>query len=791
MAELTQKSQRISIDSWIKAVYIAGMLVFAFHACTRMVAAGDTWVAMACGRHFANHPVDTVEPFSFNSHKAGPTKAEIAKWPKWAQSAANKVDIETLRKWHPTGWVNQNWLTHLIFYKLATFGQPEGEYNYDALVWWKFTIYFIAAFCIYYTGRLMGVSAPSAAFASAMGLFIGRSFLDIRPAGYANLLVAVYLLVLALTVYKNYLWIWAIVPITVFWANVHGGYIYVFIMLVPFAGFNFISIPFKQRLQSVSLKGLCHTIAAGIVSFIAMILLNPFHLTNLTHTFEISISKHAESWRRVNEWHSAFEWKNPVGDEIPFTIMFGIAWLVLIVWFVIWAFFKPQSGDRKSRKSQASAEDKPGEFVWPRLSLSAIVISALTVYMAVKSRRFIPLGGFAACPVIMLLLEQSVKMILVRGQYIKTQKRILPEMPPLYKRIVLGIGCAAVLIFGGFWSVKYYNIYLATWCNDVTNDYNPEKRDSVFMRMTASNIKPFDVCQFIRENNVSGRMFNYWTEGGALAFGQTPDPETGKTPLQLFMDGRAQAAYNHDKFRLWQEYYLGGAQAMRIRMSRRYATAKETVKIGEWLDEKMKDAGIWVFVLPNSQFAKDPDPLFVNYFPLALPTQRDWRLAYLDDYQQMYIDYSDPRGIKLLNEVYQEKAKFPNEYSHKLTLANILMQIPDEKAQQKGLEYAREALEINPSQMTMAALTHMATRRSSLKAAADEYIEKYVDGFIGNQDEYRKKGGYVKYLTAALLGCQYLEGNYSSNDKNRSIQYKEFAEKCYQERKDLSFEAKW
>ena len=52
----------------------AAMLIFTFHACTHMVAAGDTWVAMTCGRHFVNHGVDTVEPFSANSHKAGPTE---------------------------------------------------------------------------------------------------------------------------------------------------------------------------------------------------------------------------------------------------------------------------------------------------------------------------------------------------------------------------------------------------------------------------------------------------------------------------------------------------------------------------------------------------------------------------------------------------------------------------------------------------------------------------------------------------------------------------------------------
>ena len=59
---------REAFAGWPMVIGWAAMLVFAFHASTHMVAAGDTWVAMACGRHFVNHGVDTIEPFSANSH---------------------------------------------------------------------------------------------------------------------------------------------------------------------------------------------------------------------------------------------------------------------------------------------------------------------------------------------------------------------------------------------------------------------------------------------------------------------------------------------------------------------------------------------------------------------------------------------------------------------------------------------------------------------------------------------------------------------------------------------------
>ena len=90
----------------IAAVLWVGMFVFTAHACTHMVGAGDTWVAMACGRHFVNHGVDTVEPFSANSHSPGPTEEQLAKFPEKFHGI--------IKKWYPTGWINQNWLGAFI-----------------------------------------------------------------------------------------------------------------------------------------------------------------------------------------------------------------------------------------------------------------------------------------------------------------------------------------------------------------------------------------------------------------------------------------------------------------------------------------------------------------------------------------------------------------------------------------------------------------------------------------------------------------------------------------------------
>ena len=273
MAESIEIEKRSALSGWPMILGWLAMLIFAFHASTHMVGAGDTWVAMACGRHFVNRAkavktvlpfyVDTNEPFSANSHKPGPTPEEIKTWPKWAQWLTDKVGLETVKYWHPTGWINQNWLTHVIFYSLI----PQSTYadglsfTSNALVYWKFAIYILAVICVYYTGRLLGAHPVLCAVFACFAMFVGRSFFDVRPAGFSNLLVAVFLLILVLTTHRNLLYIWLIVPLTVFWCNVHGGYIYAFIVLVPFTMWHLIMI--LPRRWTVSL----YSILAWVVLY--------------------------------------------------------------------------------------------------------------------------------------------------------------------------------------------------------------------------------------------------------------------------------------------------------------------------------------------------------------------------------------------------------------------------------------------------------------------------------------------------------------------------------------------
>ncbi len=1012
-SEMPSVLRRLSV-----VIYWLAMLIFTFHACTHMVAAGDTWVAMACGRHFANQGVDTDEPFSANSHKAGPTEQEVETWPNWAQWITEKVGIETVKKWHPTGWINQNWLTHRIFYSLI----PKASYAdgvsfpSNALVYWKFTIYILTVICVYYTCRLLGVHPWLCAVFSCFAMFTGRSFLDIRPAGFSNMLVAVFLLILALTTYRNVLYIWLMVPVMVFWCNVHGGYIYVFIMLVPFIGlhlltacnkkwtaivYNVTAWPFlffvlsragitfptflfsilvivldillifyKDNLVSIGWKGVYHTIAATFAAFMAMVLLNPFHLTNLTHTFAISVSEHAARWRNIHEWHPAFDWTNPVGTAFPFLVLcilgaglfalwlfsryiksrclkthkkdleaqkqiitillkiFGCATAMVICWvlfisfsilnydladfllcavfvailllsilksvhfiylvvlFVLLAmssgnpdagyagryiypfiilpayvllhflvsffsetvkikpkkiifvslavvislllmtklfnpfnfempvwkvqqFFNIQRIWRPAYESNlelryaylfnelyllniasiiiwlgiphlktifSQAVNKTDEqlesrtYYLPKIDIPIILIAALTIYMAIRSRRFIPIAGIAACPVIAMLIDQLVRAISAVRNFRKNRRLVVGVMGYNLQLFFIFAGALAVLYFGTWWGLKFKRVYRDSWPRD-------PKLTSMFMRMTDSGQKPFYATRFIKDNKLKGNMFNYWTEGGFIAFGQEPDPDTGKTPLQLFMDGRAQAAYDRRAFDLWSEIIGGGPETAEILWRagsrRQEVTNDEYVKMGKWMNEQLRKYNVWVVLMPQSRYSRPPQAEFystTSYHALqGLERNLDWRLVFLNNKQRLYVDIQTPQGKALFNGIFDGNTIYPDEFHSNLIRARswlfYRMGIAEKK---KGFDFAVKAFELNESPGPMLEIILVASKFAELRPHVQKFCEDYIKKFTENESIWAEEDGYRNRVEAGRLACFYLQ-NVAQSQNNKEL----------------------
>ena len=972
--------RRSALSGWPMFLGWLAMLIFAFHASTHMVGAGDTWVAMACGRHFINHGVDTVEPFSANSHKPGPTPAEIAKWPGWAKWIAGKVSPETLKYWHPTGWVNQNWLTHVIFYWL-THESPIADSDdfppsFNQLVYWKIAIYIIAVICVYYTGRILGANPALSAVFACFAMFVGRSYFDVRPAGFSNVLVAVYLLILVLATYRNILYIWLLVPVATFWCNLHGGYVYAFIMLVPFVGLNLLTSFSKKRFVSIGIKGIYHTVAVGFVAFIATIVFNPFHLTNLTHTFVISVSKHAEMWRTVNEWHPAFEWKNPVGTSFPFLVLivlsFGLTLLWLLSRLLIPRFLKAPKNEMVSQKKLftnlsgilgyaaavlicwvtlisvsllklaavdfiicavfvgilllsiyknvhfisliipltllalwavktlpgyngryiypfillpayltlsfvaslvsknvkiklmniifvvtaaivtlllmtvlfnpfkfkepvwhvtqflhlnrlmrpiyernvdvnytdlfktlyiiniasiiiwfmvpylravfARAAEKTGQelpvdtYEPPKIDLAFIAIAALTTYMAIQSRRFIPIAAFAACPVVALFIDQMIRTVSAARSFHNQNRLAVSRMNRALQLCLIVVGTAVVLISGLGWGLKFKCVYLDAWPTDT-------KLNSVFMRMTASDAKPFYALKFIRDNKLKGNIFNYWTEGGFIAYGQNPDPNTGRTPLRLFMDGRAQAAYEPDAYRLWSDIMSGGSIVYEAKVRGRKLTTENYIAIGKWIEKRLREHKVWAVLMPMGQFETP--------FVKGLEHNVNWPPVFFSGKQKMFVDIKTPQGMKLFEGISNGKTIYPDKFTSNLIKAKLWAASQGQGAKKQALEFAKEAFRERQSQMPMREVLY-AARFPEVKADAEQFCKEYFEKFDKNKKVWAKEDGYHHRIAAVLNVCSYFRELARRQNNTKLMQfYEDKMQEFNDERRKLLETKRW
>jgi hypothetical protein len=940
---------KASFSGWPMIVGWLAMLIFAFHACTHMVAAGDTWVAMACGRHFVQHGVNTVEPFSANSHKAGPTPEEVETWPGWAQWITKTVGLDTVKKWHPTGWINQNWLTHVMFYKLTTmFGSDDKPY-FDALVYWKFANYILVLACLYFTSRLLGVNRLLAVVFACAAMYVGRSFLDVRPAGFSNLMVPTFILVLALTSYRNSLYIWLIVPLIVFWSNVHGGYIYAFLILIPFVAWHAImNLPKRWMISTYSIlmwavmcllanhllkseflkakpiredwvlyvfvlaavgsvlltlsrsmnekgsvvahtatsfilflvylvgrfipqvpsglsrygedvfwaeirssalayagifalamilgltvasskgqivrvmkpRAILHTMAASVAAFIGMVIFNPFHLTNLTHTFVISVSSAAERWRDVHEWHQAFDWTNPVGTAVPFLVMYIFALCCLVIWAIA-VIQAPRIMSQPTRKKKVAGS----EYEWPKIDIVLLAIGAMTIYMAIRSRRFIPIAAYAACPVIALLVQESISRVVAVVAFWRQRKldwgalleaaseaavlgmaaalavmalwywivhrwlytQPVPGHPELQQPLLRFLIPWVILSVAAFWTlVAFYLVYrwrekpqdssfdlgayvkpavfvaLLLLCGSAAGfggsvgwgfkkvylDYWPADPvlTSVFMRMTASDAKPFSACQFIRDNKLSGNMFNYWTEGGFIAWGQTPDPCTGRTPLQLFMDGRAQAAYDRTIFDRWSDIIAGGPvvlKAPRDNEGRPMLATKDYVQAAQWISDELRKHNVWTVLMPSGQF----DTPFVG----ALEVGPNWRVVFTNNKEKLFVDLKTEPGRQLCEDMMAGKLIYPDEFSADLAIGHNLLasSVPEQRKQ--GIDLAIKAFELDRSPAPVIDMLLAARRYPDLAVQVDQACLDFATEFEKNKAKYAGHDGYNLRIEAARL----------------------------------------
>jgi hypothetical protein len=350
-------------------------------------------------------------------------------------------------------------------------------------------------------------------------------------------------------------------------------------------------------------------------------------------------------------------------------------------------------------------------------------------------------------------------------------------------------GAVVVLFLGTAWAVKFKRVYLDAWPSDA-------KLNSVFMRMTASDAKPFYAMKFIKDNELSGKMFNYWTEGGFIALGQEPDPNTGRTPLQLFMDGRAQAAYNRSTFDLWSHIMAGG-QITGMTLQRTEArgqpvTASDYVKIGQYMDEQMQAYNIWVVLMPAVVFG-DADRKSSYHAIKGIEYNPNWRLVFLSRRQKLFVDIRTPRGKELFEGILTGQTLYPDDYHRNLILARTyFLFLPELADRKRGLDYAVEAFKLNQSPTPMLEIMAFGAKYPNLKPEVDEICGAYEQEFTQNHELWAQQDGYRLRLEAERLVCYHLKAAARARGNEEvARRYESKENECLDETAWLSASKRW
>lgn len=658
----------------------------------------DLWISLAGGRHILAHGVGSVDPFSFASMPATTLSPGAGAWDRviaWA---------------HPRGWINQNWLSHAWLAWLASsLGLP-------VFFWWKLAVYFLVAVGLVATARLRGAGWELSMLAAATVAAVGREFWEIRAQDHTNLLL-VGLLLLVAVARRRERWLWGLAPLMAVWANTHGGFVYGLIVLgVLTVGHG--GRAWRQGSWSSHEAGLArrHLAVLG-ASLVAAVVASPYRFSNLTHPVEVSLSPHAREWRLVGEWRSLWD-PEGFGTPGPFLVLLGIALVVLVLRVRVARKTAPVGKGRRAIDPPSGAG-----IDWPDVTLVLV-----TFGMAVLSRRFLPILALVLAPLLASWGQEVLDAWKWAGRRQARRAALLT--------CTLGAGIMGVL-FG----LRFQRVYLAPWPPDAAHA-------SLVDRLTHSFQWPHGACQFMRLNGLTGRLFAFWQETGFVMWAQDPEPTTGRLPVQVLIDGRAQGAYPIETFRQYVHLRDGGPTGEAVKEQKRPFTAAEADEVRTFLQGNLRAAGINLALIPGDE-AQAP-------ISQALFNTPGWQVVYMDDRHSLLADTATPAGKMLAEGVWNGSTRFPPGESGPLTRCFLLLQRGDEASLGEALRLAREALVAAPSQraVTYAAQAGDATGRSD---ELETLLRATAESYLGRRELLLDQDGYYRPLVAAYAALGHLQ----------------------------------
>ncbi len=389
---------------------------------------------------------------------------EMAGSDMWWHIAAGRELIQTRTVWmvddwsftaHGRDWLNHEWLSDIIYYAWVS------AFGVESLVYWKWLV-IVATFAIFqfvlarHTGDHL-----AALLCSAVAVSIAAPFLDVRPHLYTLLS---YSLLMLLTLDRPARPL-SLGLLFLVWVNLHGGF---FFGLMAAAILVF---PWRD----LSPRAIGGALLVGIVCLVAATI-NPSGLKTFLYPLKYAFDE-TSPFRQLGEWQPP---SIPGGITSPLFYVFQWAPLLGL------AYLFPAV-----RKAKG-------------VPVEGILLTALTLAMALTSRRFIPLFGMS----LGIMLAPLVAFCFGKLQV---------------ARYGIALGLAA-LLYGGYRLAPY-----------------PLAAGPAFHYLTAEYSYPVDMLNYIEANGLSGKVYALYNWGGYIHWRVDGD-------LKVFIDGRADTIYDADTY---------------------------------------------------------------------------------------------------------------------------------------------------------------------------------------------------------------------------------------------------
>jgi hypothetical protein len=644
-----------------------------------------------------SHSVDTWWSLAAGRHIAAHGVGTVDPFSFASRSASGSFLL-------PDGWVNQSWLTHSLLLSLMSRG------GMTALVLFKLVNYLLVLAALLLAARAAGALPEIALALAAAALFAGGAFYEVRAQDVTNLLAAVLVLVLATAARGRRAWAWAAVPLVVLWCNAHGGFVWGLFALWTFAAADLVA-GWRSGGKAAVRSSLRATWApVALAATVATVVASPYRLTNLLHPLVITAGPASAEWRTVAEWQ-------------PLTTLLIEQWAS----FAIAAASAGAAWLAARRRRSVVHADEP--LSAGMLDGAGALLLLVTVAMAVVSRRFVPFAYLLAVPLTARWLTAALPA-----------PRTVERRGPAW-RLAAAVVCwllavAAVVTL----AVRFNRIYLGPWPVTATDASFAERNLQTFRQ-------PWDACMFMRTAGLHGRLFSFWENTGFWEWCQQPDAATGRVPMQLLIDPRAQQAFDIETFRTYRDLVGGGPAAAAAAKAGRPLGDGELAAARIHVAARLKELGVLlVHVSPEGLESALGRVIF------SLP---GWEPVYVDPHHALVIDSGSEQGRALVAAVDAASAAFPTEAAAALTRSFRLLRLFRPEPTVQAFALARRAYELQPSARAVDYIA-TSTQYPPLRAQVVRYCADIVADLASSRDRHAQAPGYFQRVMAATAATQLL-----------------------------------